>query len=227
MKPAVKYFAFLFIPVILLSSCNRNQSWLKEYRAAKCSWQNAESALSKDTLQSNEKLHLRLAEIKTEIEKVQTPFQNRISAIERNIKQTRQRYFDEYNRMTDAHNQIYGHKSTPEYDRKVATNEAKKNTEVATLQAKIYVIKQELEENRLYKEWSEKLKSALTEIESNNATSKQKFKPTFDSLQIIIDKSNQEFRDIIAGLKESERQSLIDKRDSIRANPCLNLNEKP
>lgn len=221
----MKNIFLVFISAFFLCSCSEpTKKWLRDYQQAKCKWSTTEQAFATDTLQATEKLYQQLAETKTEIERVQAPFLVRISAIEKNIKTTRQKYFDKYKNMTDAHNQIYGHVSTPEYEKKVAENESQKNNAVAELNNKIIAIKKEMESIVEYKTLQQKFETLTSAIQKANAISKQKFKPTFDSLQTVIDNSNYLFKNILQELKETQKQNFLNERDSIRANPCKPIN---
>lgn len=214
------------ITIGLLNSCSDNdekQNWLKNYQEVKCLWVNTENDFGKDTLQETHKLYEQYELINKKMETIKMPFSSKITALTTKIEVVNQKYQDEYRRITDAHNLIHGHKSTPQFDKKIAQLTANQNTELSELQSQMAAIETELERNKTYKDLKEENQSLREEIIKTKVGVKAKYKLTFGDLQRKLDNQNKQFKKIAFTLNAPEKQEFIAKRDSIRANPCQEL----
>ena len=167
METFLKHFVLCSVAAVALISCDKtkfelvNETWLNNYARIKCAWANTEAAFAKDTLQSTAKLYQQLAEARTKKDEMSSPIRMQIGALEEKIKETRQKYFDEYHLMRDEHIKLHGHLSTPGYEKRVDANEKKRDREVAALQAQIDALKNRIENSRENRQMS----SILAEIE--------------------------------------------------------------
>ncbi len=218
------YKTILFILTIffLISCKNKQEAWLQDYQETKCNWLKLEAAAGKDTLKILEKFNSQLTAINNEIDVINKPIQNSISLLNTEREKTIQKYQDEYRRMTDAHSDIYGHVSTPEYERKVDQNTKAGDAAVKIIDTKINALQATIEKSTAYQTAKAKQVKLQEEIIEQNKIIKEKYKQQFDELQYVLDEQNSDFRYILSELNDSEKQMLTRKRNDIRKNPCLN-----
>ncbi|MBI3258499.1 MAG: hypothetical protein HYZ54_03325 [Ignavibacteriae bacterium] len=221
----IKRLTIMFVCCIVVSCQDNKNNWLQSYQESKCLWHQTEIKFSKDTIEGTEKLHSQIIQVGTKIKEVERPYKERIVLIKKNIQTIKQKYHSEYRRISDAHSFIYGHISTPEYEKKVAQVTLKSENEVVSLQKEISTVNIELERNKNYRDLnrqSDQLKKEISERKSS--VKKEKYQLIFDSLQRVIDNQNLQFKSILLELKESEKQDFINQRENVRTNPCKNIN---
>jgi hypothetical protein len=219
-------FIVLTIIIGLLYSCSNNdekQDWLRNYQEVKCLWVKTENDFGKDTLQETHKLYEQYKLINNKMEVIQMPFSSKMKALITKIEVVNQKYQDEYRRITDAHDLIHGHKSTPEFEKRINNLTANQSEELASLQTQMTTIENELEKNKVYKDLKQESKSLTEEILKTKTNIKARYKLTFGDLQRKLDNQNKQFKKISFTLKAPEKQAFIASRDSIRTNPCQEL----
>lgn len=209
--------------ICFLVACKSNQeNWLQDYQKTKCNWLSLEEVVSKDTLKNIEKFSTQLTAINNEIEEINKPIQNSISLLNAEKEKTIQKYQDEYRKITDANSDIYGHISTPAYEKKVEQNTQMSDAAVKAIDDKITALQATMEKNTSYKATNEKRIKLQEAITAENKIIKEKYKPQFDKLQYELDEQKDGFKYIVSELSDAEKQSFTRKRDAIRKKPCLN-----
>ncbi len=217
----MKKLILLLLSVILVSCQDKKDDWLTRYQETKCLWQKTEMRFGYDTLQASEKVFLAIKQVQTKLVEVEAPYKVKIATLKKQIEAVKQKYHTEYRRISDAHSKIHGHISTPEYEKNVLKVNKLCDDEVAALQNQIRNLQQELGGNSTYKVLTSKIAELRNEIGTNTTAIKQaKYQSIFDSLQVVIVNQNLHFKSILVELKEPEKQNFIQRRDSIRANPC-------
>lgn len=212
----------ILITFLLIACKSKQEAWLQDYQETKCNWLKLEATEGKDTLNNIEKFNTQLTAINDEIEVINKPIQSSISLLNTEKEKTIQKYQDEYRRMTDAHSDIYGHVSTPEYERKVDQNTKAGDAAVKIIDTKINALQATIEKSTAYQTAKAKQVKLQEEIIEQNKIIKEKYKQQFDELQYVLDEQNSDFRYILSELNDSEKQMLTRKRNDIRKNPCLN-----
>jgi len=212
----------ILITFLLIACKSKQEAWLQDYQETKCNWLKLEATEGKDTLNNIEKFNTQLTAINDEIEVINKPIQSSISLLNTEKEKTIQKYHDEYRRITDAHNDIYGHVSTPAYERKVDQNTKAGDAAVKIIDDKISALQATMEGNKSYQTANEKQIKLMETITAQNKIIKEKYKKQFDELQYILDEQNSDFKFILSELSDSEKQIFIRKRNDIRKNPCLN-----
>ncbi|MCB9074234.1 MAG: hypothetical protein H6552_01670 [Chitinophagales bacterium] len=212
----------ILITLLLIACKSKQENWLQDYQKIKCKWFSLEEEVSKDTLKNTEKFSYQLTIINNEIETINKPIQNSISLLNEEKEKTIQKYQDEYRKITNAHSDIYGHISTPAYERKIEQNTKMSDIAVKIIDDKITTLQVTIEKNIAYQSGKAKQLKIQEEITAQNKIITEKYKPKFDELQYILDEQNEDFNYIKSELSDAEKQIFIRKRNAIRKSPCLN-----
>lgn len=215
-----KFFPIIIIFVLTTSCKDNREPWLKEYQNTKCSWAKKEAEFKADSIQSIGRISVDLISIEKEIEEISKPVQSEIALLNHNINKINIKYLNESRKISETHEQIYGHFSTPEFEKKLKQNDEKNSREVLTLENKIAVLQSELNRNKTYQELILKQNKIKEQITKTAAIVKEKYTVTFDSLKHKLDNQNSAFRMILQDLNDTERQSFKSQREKIRVTPC-------
>jgi DnaJ-domain-containing protein 1 len=150
----MKYFrgSYLSIVVVLfiIGCVDRKEEWIEHYAMAKCSWQKEENALASDSVKFISPLVMEMEKLQSEKGKIAAPFNGKIKDLENQIKDEQKKYKKEYRKLTDAHNEKYGHVSTPEYEKALIKIQNNSNNRIASIQKKIKTINDEMQSNGEY-----------------------------------------------------------------------------
>jgi hypothetical protein len=217
-----KTIIIVVISCLLVACKSKQENWLQDYQRTKCNWLKLEATEDKDTLNNIEKFNTQLTAINDEIGAISKPIQNSILLLYTEKEQTIQKYHEEYRKITDAHSDIYGHVSTPEYEKKVEQNSKMSDAAVKIIDDKITALQATMERNENYQTANAKRIKLLETITAQNKIIKEKYKLQFDELQYILDEQNSNFKYILSELNDTEKQIFTRKRNDIRKNPCLN-----
>lgn len=214
----------IVLAFLLIISCKDNKEpWLQEYQNTKCTWAKNEAKFKADSIQNIGKLSVDLISIKKEIDKFSKPIQSEIIQLNHKIKEINIKYLNESHKISEMHEQIYGHISTPEFEKKLQQNDEKNESEVLSLENKIVVLQSKLKDNKTFQELISKQNKVQQQITKISNAAKEKYAVTFDSLQGILDSQKSEFKGIMQNLSESDKRKFIKQRGEIRANPCKEL----
>lgn len=215
-----KFFPIIIIFVLTTSCKDNREPWLKEYQNTKCSWAKKEAEFKADSIQSIKKWNVDLISIKKEIEEMSKPIQSEIALLNHKINEINIKYLNESSKISEAHEQIYGHISTPEFEKKLKQNDENNNREVLTLENKIMVLQSKLKDNKTYQELISKQNQIKERIAKTTTIVKEKYTVTFDSLKHKLDNQNSDFGMILQDLNDTEKQSFKNQRGKIRVTPC-------
>jgi hypothetical protein len=204
----------------LLSCKDNREPWLLEYQSTECTLFKLEEKISIDSLKTSQKFSVELSAIKNEIAKIEKPIESEIIQLNHKIGEINIKYLNESRKISEKHEQVYGHISTPEFEKKLQQNDENNNREVLTIEDKITILQSKLNGNKTYKVLILKQNKIKTKIiEATNAV-REKYATTFDSLKHKLDNQNSDFRMILQDLDNPEKLSFKIQREKIRANPC-------
>src|SRR5947207_627041 len=127
-----KGISLLLTFMILISCKKKEHSWLEEYQQTKCKWSNTEKLFKNDSLLASNKFGYKLTELNKKIKLIQEPYQDKIEAIQKQIEDVHEKHLEISRKFTDAQTQKYGHRSTPEYERKLDLNQQDENQKVSS-----------------------------------------------------------------------------------------------
>lgn len=215
-----KFFLIIIIFVLTTSCKDNREPWLKEYQNTKCSWAKKEAEFKADSIRSIKKWNVDLISIKKEIDEISKPIQSEIALLNHNINKINIKYLNESRKISETHEQIYGHNSTPEFEKKLKQNDKNNSREVLTLENKITVLQSKLKDNKTYQELISKSNQIKGQIAKTTNTVKENYTVTFDSLKHKLDNQNSDFRMILQDLNDTEKQSFKIRREKIRVTPC-------
>lgn len=205
----------------MTTSCKDDREpWLKEYQNAKCTWTKKEAEFKADSIKSIVRVSVDLISIKKEVDEISKPIQSEIALLNHKINQINIKYLNESRKISETHEQIYGHISTPEFEKKLKQNDENNSREVLTLENKIAVLQSKLKDNETYQELISKQNKIKEQIAKTTNTIKEKYTVTFDSLKHKLDDQNSDFRMILQDLNDTEKQSFKNQREKIRVTPC-------
>nr|WP_315172336.1 hypothetical protein [uncultured Flavobacterium sp.] len=211
----------LFLILFAFTSCKyKENSWLKNYKEIKCNYAKVEELRSNDSLKKISKIGKELSEIKLEISKIEKPITHEISKLENSKGEIVIKYLNASNKITQIQTDKYGHNSTPEFERKLAKNERKGNSETKVFENKIEFLNQQLVQNSKYQELKIKESKIKSEINEAYISIKEKYAKQFETLQNDLNYLNSQFKEIISDLDEKEKQIFIRKKENIKENPC-------
>lgn len=215
-----KSITIIFI-LVLTTSCKDNKdTWLQKYQNTKCNWVKNEAKFKADSIQNIEKLSIDLISIKIEIDKIKKPIQSEITRLNHRINEINIKYLNESRKISETHEQIYGHISTPKFEKKLKQNDNNNNRETLTLENKITALQSKLKDNETYQELISKQNKIIEKITEITNVIKEKYNAAFDGLQKELDNQNYEYKYILQKLDETERQKFSKAKDSIKQNPC-------
>lgn len=207
--------------ILCFAACkNKSADWISNYQHVKCEYAKTQMLFDADTLNTTKELYANVNTVQIQINKIETPYLKRIGVVEEKAKLVKENYFTEYRRISAEQNKIYGHQSTPGYDKKIEDLDQKQKKELDILFKQRESINKELYENINYIDLVSKLNQLLTEIESAKAIVKEKYQPTFDSLQNLLNGLNKQFKTIILNMEKEDEQKFTSQRDDIRKSPC-------
>lgn len=215
-----KFFPIIIVFVLTTSCKDNREPWLQEYLNTKCTWAKKEAEFKADSIQSVMRVSVDLISIKKEIEEISNPIQSEIALLNHNINKINIKYLNESSKISEAHEQIYGHISTPEFEKKLKQNDENNSREVLTLENKIAVLQSKLKDNKTYQELISKQNKIKEQITKTTTIVKEKYTVTFDSLKHKLDNQNSDFRMILQDLNDTEKQSFKIQREKIRVTPC-------
>lgn len=215
-----KSITIIFILVLTTSCKDNKETWLQEYQNTKCNWVKNEAKFEVDSIQNIEKLSIDLISIKNEIDKIKKPIQSEITRLNHRINEINIKYLNESRKISETHEQIYGHISTAEFEKKLKQNADYNNRETLTLENKITALQSKLKDNESYQELISKQNKIIEKITKITNVIKEKYNVAFDSLQKELDNQNYEYKYILQKLDKTERQKFSKAKDSIKQNPC-------
>lgn len=215
-----KSITIIFILVLTTSCKDNKETWLQEYQNTKCNWVKNEAKFEVDSTQNIEKLSIDLISIKNEIDKIKKPIQSEITRLNHRINEINIKYLNESRKISETHEQIYGHISTAEFEKKLKQNADYNNRETLTLENKITALQSKLKDNESYQELISKQNKIIEKITKITNVIKEKYNVAFDSLQKELDNQNYEYKYILQKLDKTERQKFSKAKDSIKQNPC-------
>lgn len=215
-----KSITIIFILVLTTSCKDNKETWLQEHQNTKCNWVKNEAKFEVDSIQNIEKLSIDLISIKNEIDKIKKPIQSEITRLNHRINEINIKYLNESRKISETHEQIYGHISTAEFEKKLKQNADYNNRETLTLENKITALQSKLKDNESYQELISKQNKIIEKITKITNVIKEKYNVAFDSLQKELDNQNYEYKYILQKLDKTERQKFSKAKDSIKQNPC-------
>lgn len=208
---------FLFI----IGCVDRKEQWIEHYAQAKCAWQKEENALTSDSLKLIAPLAMEMKELLREKEEIANLYENKIDVLKNQIKDEEKQYKKEYRKLTDTHNEKYGHVSTSEYEKSLMRIQQNRDNRIALIQKKIKEISDELLTYDKYQNLLQRIALIESKIKEQDSVIQNSHKPVFDSLQNELDNLNSNYKRIMSDLTNEEKMVLESTRDSIRKNPCL------
>ena len=210
----------IFILVLTTSCSDNREIWIQEYKNTKCKWVETEANFKKDSIANSAKYIVKLAEVKTKIKEIEQPIHSEIELLNHKIGEVNIKYLNENRKISDEQERINGHKSTPEYENKMAENDENNNREVLALENERALLQLKLNKSTTLQELFLKQNKIQQQIVSTTAFLKEKYKTTFDSLKIKLDNQNSDFRMILEDLDNPEKERFKKKREIINSNPC-------
>lgn len=207
--------------ILLVCSCTDNQKiWLQDYKNTKCNLAETKADFIRDSIVNSAKYFDRLAEIQTEIKKIEAPIHSEIELLNSKIGQINIKYLKKSRKISEEQERSNGHNSTPEYESKMNQNNKNNNHEVLALENKKKFLQLELDENKILHELFVKQNKIQQQIASTTSILKEKYKTTFDSLKNKLNNQNSDFRMILEDLDIAEKENFKEKRKKINTNPC-------
>lgn len=212
---------YLLIAVFLFAACgDSSQSWLSDYSQVKCAYITTQEQKEKDKSESVRKLLEEKQQQDKGLSAAAESYTKEISEIRAKIKKTERSYHTEYRKLTDKHNDKYGHVSTPGYEKAVERLKARQSKAIEDLQNKLEAVEADMKNDTAVKKITARLAELDEEIKHAEASVEAMYKPKVDSLQRILDELNSKAKYIQADLKGKELSKFNEARDSLKVYPC-------
>ncbi len=214
-------FIWILVSLLLATSCIDNRkSWLQEYKKTKCTWVRTEEKLRQESIQSSIQLNLKLTTINSKINQIIKPIQSEIALLNHKINEINIKYLNKSRKISEVHEQIYGHISTPEFEKKLEQNDNNNNREIIPLTNKIVILQSKLNLNERYLYLITEQNKIKAKIIVITTAVKDKYQVTFDSLQKELDSQNYDYNYILQKLDKIERQKFSNEKEIIKQKPC-------
>jgi hypothetical protein len=215
-----KIILILFTFLLVTSCIDNRESWLQEYQNTKCAWNTVDIKYKSDSIKQLENLSVNLISLKKEIHKISKPIENKIAILDSRIGKSTIKYLDESRKVSEAHEMIYGHNSTPEFEKKQDQITKKSDIEIAVLKNEITILKSKLNKDETYNKLVAKKNKINTQVAKIAAILKEKHKTIFDSLQKELDNQNYDYNYILQKLNKTEKIEFSKAKERIKLNPC-------
>lgn len=205
----------------LATSCSDNRIvWLKEYQVTKCFYEKTQANFKQDSISSLAKQIAKLAEIQTEIQKIELPIHSEIAALNHKIGQINIQYLEKSQAISEEQERISGHNPNAVFENKIDENDKNNNREVRIFENKIKELQSKLDDNKTLQELLAKQNQIQEQIQLKSSLLKEKYRITFDSLENKLDNHNSDFRMILEDLKDTEKEKFKNLRKKATLNPC-------
>ena len=123
-------------------------------------------------------------------------------------------------KISDVHEQNYGHISTPEFEKKLEQNDINNNREILPLKNKIVIVQSKLSQNETYLSLIAEQNKIKAKIDVITTIVKGKYQASFDSLKKELDNQNYDYNSIFQQLDKIERQKFSKEKASIEHKTC-------
>lgn len=212
---------WILVTLLLATSCIDNRkSWLQEYKKTKCTWAKTDEKVILETIQNTRQLNLELITINKKINQIIKPIESEIAFLNHRINEINIKYLNKSRKISDVHEQNYGHISTPEFEKKLEQNDINNNREILPLRNKIVIVQSKLNQNETYLFLIAEQNKMKAKIDEITAIVKGKYQARFDSLKKELDNQNYAYNSIFQQLDKIERQKFSKERASIEQKPC-------
>lgn len=205
----------------MLTSCeNKTENWLHDYAKTKCAYQQEEQIMQDDSVNQITPLALEKENLLQKLTLSSEPYNKSVEKLNKEIRDEGKNYMKNYRKVTDKHNEKYGHVSTPEYEKVIENLQIKRDTKISSLQENIKKINDELSSDSEIQNKSQQIELLESKIDSSWISISGKHQPIIDSLQQELNTLNRNHKNILNELSQEEKKSFEMSRDSIRNNPC-------
>lgn len=212
---------WILVTLLLAVSCIDNRkSWLQEYKKEKCTWVRTEEKVKLESIQSSRQLNKELITINQKISQIIKPIQSEIALLNHRINETNIKYLNKSRKISEAHEHIYGHISTPEFEKELEQNDNNNKREIIPLKNKIVVLQSKLNQNETYLYLIAEQNRIKAKIAVITTVVKEKYQVIFDSLQKELDSQNYDYNYILQKLNKIEKIEFSKAKEHIRQNPC-------
>lgn len=206
---------------VMLNGCgNKTENWLNDYAKITCSYQQEQQMMDNDSVKQITPLALEKENLLQKLTLSSEPYNKRVEKLNKEIRDEGKNYMKNYRKVTDKHNEKYGHVSTPEYERVIENLQIKRDTKISLLKENIKKINEELNSDSEIQNKSQEIELLESKIDSSRNSIIGKHQPIIDSLQQELNTLNRNHKNILNELSQEEKKSFEMSRDSIRNNPC-------
>ena len=212
---------WILVTLLLATSCIDNRkSWLQEYKKTKCTWAKTDEKVRLESIQNTRQLNLELITINQKINQIIKPIESEIAFLNHRINEINIKYLNDSRKISDVHEQNYGHISTPEFEKKLEQNDNNNNREILPLKNKIVIAQSKLNQNETYLSLIAEQNKIKAKIDEITAIVKGKYQASFDSLKKELDDQNYDYNSIFQQLDKIERQKFSKEKASIEHKTC-------
>ncbi|MDD2307410.1 MAG: hypothetical protein PHP53_22090 [Prolixibacteraceae bacterium] len=217
-----KYILYVVSLIVYFSSCqDEKQQWLNKYAEIKCAYisdtinkANDKSVIIKESIKEKEAAEKNLS-------KVNAVYKSEIKLLEEKIIKENSEYLKKYRTESDKQSDLYGHFSTPAYEKKMYALKLSLAKNIEAYNGQIEQIKMQRDADSKYKQCHDQVQKITNSILEEEKKIDTKYKTSIDSLQKLLNEQNSKFNDIAANLKGSELLDFKLKRDKLKENPCI------
>jgi hypothetical protein len=217
-----KYILYVVSLIVYFSSCqDQKQQWLNKYAEIKCAYVTDTTNRENDKSLITKAYGIEKEAAQKNLSKVNAVYKAEIKLLEEKIIKENSEYHKKYRTESDKQSDLYGHFSTPAYEKKMYALKV-------SLAKSIEAYKDQIEQIKMQRDADSKYKQCLVEIQkiANVILEKEKiidtrYKTSIDSLQKLLNEQNSKFNDIAANLSGIELQDFTLKRDNLKENPCV------
>jgi DNA repair exonuclease SbcCD ATPase subunit len=193
---------------------------VKDYAKAACDLYNMQK--QKDSVFNLEikPLEMQFSQLNNEYRQLSSAYIEKLNELDKKKYEAGINADEESARISKTHEALHGHRNTPGYERKMNAIENKKDQLVKDYDQQIKTLTKQKEND---KELQGKIVQ-IEELKNKINTTKKNIQSQFDSkisdYKKQADDAIKELGKISNGLSETEKKTLLQQREKIKANPC-------
>jgi len=220
---SVKKMTLFFIFITATACSNNNESLLLKYSEIKCSYMSIIVKKDSALQQELESPKLRVQNLKAEYAILTAPYDKKIKAINNNMFKAYQNYVKKVKMISANHENLYGHKITPDYLNNIDILEKEKLKVNDRYQKQVDGLVNQKQTNSLCREKERQIKQIEGKIDSIASDINSRYSSKIVELQRQLNAVNKELDNVNKELTPDKQEIFSKKRERIKANPCKTL----
>lgn len=217
-----KYILYVVFIITYFSSCkDEKQQWLNKYAEIKCAYITDTVSRANDKKAVAKAFIIEKEAAEKSLLKANSGYRTEIKLLEEKIKTENSEYLKKYRAESDRQSDMYGHFSTPAYEKKIYSLKVNSAKNVDAFNQQIEQIKLRRDADNDYKRCLGDLQKITKAVSEKDRLIDSQYENSIDSLQKLLNQQNAKFTEIAANLTGSELKDFTLRRDNLKENPCI------